>query len=89
MLLVQAVCLPLYFYPPMSSCSSHQCSPLSLTPSVVPQGTIRQSDVRYGCEHWLITPKPSLSSLLLEVYFHTREISYSVCQFVLTATCDD
>jgi len=41
---------------------------LSLTLSAIPHGTIRPSDVRYGCEHWLITPKPSLSFLLLEVY---------------------
>ena len=41
---------------------------LSLTLSAIPHGTIRPSDVRYGCEHWLITPKPPLSSLLLEVY---------------------
>jgi len=41
---------------------------LSLTLSAIPHGTIRPSDVRYGCEHWLITPMPPLSSLLLEVY---------------------
>ena len=41
---------------------------LSLTLSDIPHGTIRPSDVRYGCEHWLITPKPPLSSLLVGVY---------------------
>ena len=41
---------------------------LSLTLSAIPHGTIRPSDVRYGCERWLITPNPPLSFLLLEVY---------------------
>lgn len=61
---------------------------LSLTLSAIPHGTIRPSDVRYGCEHWLITPKPPLSSLLLEVYSISILGKWaSLWQCALTATC--